>query len=368
MIDLSNILNKNQRKAIVNGILTPFSWLYGAGVWLRNTAFEIGILKQEQFDVPVVSVGNITVGGTGKTPHVEYIVEHLCRKYNIAVLSRGYKRATRGFILASDNISVTDLGDEPYQIFHKFNGLITLAVCESRRKGIKELLRINPDINLILLDDAFQHRYVKPKVNIVLVDFSRPPFNDKLMPLGNLREPADHIVRADVVVVTKCPNDIKPVQIRMMKENLELFPATQLFFSNIKYAQPVPVFPIRDPELTTLNWLEQDDLILGLTGIANHRPFHRYLKQFGTRLKLIHYDDHHNYTRDDFRYIFKVFEGLEGRRKFIVTTEKDAVRILNNPYYPPEMRKYIYYVPIRVGFLNYEDREFIPELEKKIIE
>lgn len=367
-LDFSKILNRRQREAIVNGILTPFSWIYGAAVAIRNFGFKIGLLKQESFDVPVVSIGNITVGGTGKTPHVEYIVEAFCRQYNIAVLSRGYKRATKGFILASDNISVSDLGDEPYQIFHKFNGMITLAVCERRTKGIKELLKINPEINLILLDDAFQHRYVKPKVNIVLVDYNRPPFNDKLLPLGQLREPVDRILDADMVVVTKCPTDIKPVEIRMMKENLELFPATQLFFSNIKYAAPVPVFPIANPALSTFNWLHSDDLLLGLTGIANHKPFMIYLKQFGTRLKVIHYDDHHNYTREDFKYIFKVFEALEGRQKFIITTEKDAVRILNNPYFPPRMRQHIYYVPIRIGFLNYEDRDFLTELRHKIDE
>ena len=159
---LTKILNKEQRKTAVELILTPFSWLYGAGVWLRNAAFNMGILKQESFDVPVVSVGNITVGGTGKTPHVEYIVEELCQKYHIGVLSRGYKRETHGFIMARETLGPKDLGDEPYQIYHKFLGMITLAVCEDRRKGIHEMLKLDPDINLILLDDAFQHRYVKP--------------------------------------------------------------------------------------------------------------------------------------------------------------------------------------------------------------
>ena len=320
MIDFSKIFNKEQRKTIVNAILTPFSWCYGAGVWLRNLMFTAGILKQHSFDVPVVSVGNITVGGTGKTPHVEYIIEHLCRKYKIGVLSRGYKRSTHGFILATSTLSPKDIGDEPYQIFHKFNGLITLAVCEDRCKGIREMLKINPDINLFVLDDAFQHRYVKPKVNIVLVDFNRPPFRDKLLPLGFLREPLSALLRADFVVVTKCPTDIKPVDIRMMKENLDLYPAQQLFFSNIRYANPLPVFPI----------------------------------------------DHHTFTREDFNYIAKFFNKLEGKQKFILTTEKDAVRILNNPYFPPELRNIIYYIPIRVGFLNYEDRDIITELIKKI--
>ena len=166
-------MKRISRKALLGTekvLLTPLSWGYGAGVWMRNAAFNMGLLKEESFEVPVVSIGNVTVGGTGKTPHVEYIVSRLGRRYNIAVLSRGYKRRTKGFVMASDNLTPVDLGDEPYQIYHKFRGLIDVAVCENRRKGIEMLLKINPDIDLILLDDALQHRYVKPKVNVVMID------------------------------------------------------------------------------------------------------------------------------------------------------------------------------------------------------
>ena len=367
-IDLSKILNKEQRKSIMDALLTPFSWGYGAGVWLRNAAFNVGLLPQEEFDVPVVSVGNITVGGTGKTPHVEYIIEALYRRYHIAVLSRGYKRKTKGFILASNNMTPRDIGDEPYQIFRKFSGLITLAVCESRRKGIRELLRIDPDINLILLDDGFQHRYVKPKVNIVLVDYNLPPYEDKLMPLGTLREPARNVLRSDIVVVTKCPSDITAMDIRMVKKNLALFPYQGLFFSNIRYADPVPVFPVQSPQITSLQWLREDDAVLCLTGIATPTPLVRYLRQFAARVKVMHFDDHHFFTRRDFTDIFKVYNSLEGKRKFIITTEKDAVRIMNNPYFPPTRRHCIYYIPMRVGFLEIEGSNFIDELVKKIDE
>jgi tetraacyldisaccharide 4'-kinase len=365
-IDLSKILNKEQRKSIADGLLKPFSWGYGAGVWLRNAAFDIGLLPQEEFNVPVVSVGNITVGGTGKTPHVEYIIEALYRRYHVAVLSRGYKRKTQGFILASNNMTPRDIGDEPYQIYRKYSGLITLAVCESRRKGIRELLRIDPEINLILLDDGFQHRYVKPKVNIVLVDYNRPPYEDRLMPLGTLREPARNVLRGDIVVVTKCPSDITAMDIRMVKKNLGLFPYQGLFFSNIRYADPVPVFPVQSPQLTSLQWLHEDDAVLCLTGIATPKPLVRYLRQYSTRLKVMHFDDHHDFTRRDFNDIFKVYNQLEGRRKFIITTEKDAVRIMNNPYYPPTKRNCIFYIPMRVGFLELEGSNFIDHLVKCI--
>ena len=367
-MDLSNILNKDQRKSIMDALLTPFSWGYGAGVWLRNTAFNIGLLPQEEFDVPVVSVGNITVGGTGKTPHVEYIIEALYRRYHLAVLSRGYKRKTKGFILASNNMTPRDIGDEPSQIYRKYGGLITLAVCEKRRKGIRELLRIDPDINLILLDDGFQHRYVIPKVNIVLVDYNRPPYQDKLMPLGTLREPKERLLRCEMVVVTKCPSDLTAMDRRMMKKELDLFPppSQQLFFSNIRYADPVPVFPVQSPQLTSLQWLRDDDAVLCLTGIATPMPLVRYLRQFSTSVKVMHFDDHHFFTRKDFNDIFKVYKNLQGKRKFIITTEKDAVRIMNNPYYPPTKRNCIYYIPMKVGFLETEGPNFIDYLVEQI--
>ncbi|MBQ5409887.1 MAG: tetraacyldisaccharide 4'-kinase, partial [Muribaculaceae bacterium] len=209
-MDLDKLLKASNKilGAIEKTLLTPLSWIYGAGVWLRQVGFNTGLLKQEEFDVPVVTIGNVTVGGTGKTPHVEYIVSRLCRKYEIAVLSRGYKRHTKGFVLASDNLSPVDLGDEPYQIYRKFRGMVTVAVCEDRRQGIKNLLRINPEINLVILDDAMQHRYVKPRVSVVMIDYNRPPYEDKLLPLGSLREPADRILKCDMVVVTKCPDEV----------------------------------------------------------------------------------------------------------------------------------------------------------------
>ena len=370
-MDLSKILNKDQRKSIMDALLTPFSWGYGAGVWLRNTAFDMGLLQEQEFEVPVVSVGNINVGGTGKTPHVEYIIEALYRRYRIGVLSRGYKRKTKGFILASENMTPRDIGDEPYQIYHKFGDLITLAVCEKRRKGIRELLRIDPSINLILMDDGFQHRYVKPKVNIVLIDYNHLPFDDKLLPLGTLREPAANMTRrCDMIVVTKCPTDLNAMDIRLVRKslsNLNLLKYQKVFFSNIQYADPVPVFPVQSPQLTSLQWMHDDDAVLCLTGIATPKPLVRYLRQFRANVKVMHFDDHHFFTRRDFTDIFRVYKELEGKRKFIITTEKDAVRIMNNPYYPPTKRNCIYYIPMRVAFLEFADEHnFIDELVEKI--
>ena len=229
------------------------------------------------------------------------------------------------------------------------------------------MMRINPDINLFILDDAFQHRAIKPKVNIVLVDYSRPPFEDELMPLGTLREPKHRLLQSDMVVVTKCPSgELSPVDIRMFKENLDLFPSTELFFSRILYADPMPVFPVPRPQLSSLGWLTADDTILCITGIANAKPLVRYLRKFEAQVRVIHYDDHHYFTRRDFEFIFNEYNNLPGARKFIITTEKDSVRILNNAYYPPTLRDIIFYVPIRVGFMDYEGSDFITDLTRKI--
>ena len=216
-------------------VLWPISKLYEFGVTCRNRLFDWGILKQEEFNVPIVVIGNIAVGGTGKTPHTEYIIKELQSRYNIAILSRGYKRKTKGFVIATKDSTPNQIGDEPYQMYSKFNGSIPVAVCENRRVGIAKLLDINKDINLILLDDAFQHRYVKPSVAILLTEYSRPLFEDEMLPLGNLREPIVALNRADMVVVTKCPENIKPMETRIFNNKLKAFPYQHLSFSKFNY-------------------------------------------------------------------------------------------------------------------------------------
>ena len=203
-------------------LLYPISKIYGVVMAVRNKMFDYGILKQQEFDIPIVVVGNIAMGGTGKTPHVEYIVESLLGKYNIGVLSRGYRRATKGFVLASPQSRPEDIGDESYQIYRKFGPDITVAVCEKRADGIRQMREINPTLNMIILDDAFQHRYVKPSVSVILTEYNRPVFNDKILPYGRLRESARALNRADMVVVTKCPVDMKPMHYRLFEENLKL--------------------------------------------------------------------------------------------------------------------------------------------------
>lgn len=354
---------------VANLALRPISWIYGAVAATRNQLFKWGVLKQQTFNVPIIVVGNIAVGGTGKTPHTEFVVEIMRHKYKVAVVSRGYKRNTSGFVLASRRSSPLDIGDEPYQIYHKFGGQVPVAVCESRTKGIEKLLSLDPTINLIVLDDAFQHRYVKPTVSIVLTEFNRPAFGDKLLPLGRLREPFSAIYRADMVIVTKCPPDIRPLEYRLFKENLQLIAFQKLYFSSYLYGELTPVFPddVNMSELPRMNWLNENDAILALAGIAHPRPFAKWLRRHKAKVKLRSFPDHHNFQRRDLDTIHDLYAHLPGSgRKFVVTTEKDAVRLANNPYYPPELKPVTFYIPIRVRMDQWHSQSFAHDLDKLI--
>lgn len=347
-------------------LLYPISKLYGIGMAVRNKMFEYGMLKQEEFDIPVIVVGNLAMGGTGKTPHVEYIVESLLGKYNIGVLSRGYKRATSGFVLASPQSRHEDIGDESYQIYRKFGPDITVAVCEKRAEGIRMMREINPDLNMIILDDAFQHRYVKPSVSVILTEYNRPVFNDNLLPYGRLRESARALNRADMVVVTKCPIDMKPMHYRIFEENLNLFPFQKLYFSRYNYGHLVPIFPEEATEIPALASQRSDTSLLVVTGVANPKPFVRYLRRHKAKVKLKRFADHHNFSSSDMDEICRRYDELSSSEKYIVTTEKDAVRILNNPYFPHRLKKNIFYVPIKVEFIERGDAEFTSGIEKTI--
>ncbi len=354
---------------VANLALRPISWIFGAITATRNQLFKWGMLKQQTFDVPIIVVGNIAIGGTGKTPHTEFVVGLMRHKYNVAVISRGYKRGTSGFILASRRSSPFDIGDEPYQIYHKFDGKVPVAVCESRTKGIQKLLSLNPKINLIVLDDAFQHRYVKPTVSIVLTEFNRPVFYDRLLPLGRLREPMSSIYRADMVVVTKCPPDIRPLEYRLFKEKLDLIAYQKLYFSSYVYGELTPVFSddIDLSEMPRISWLNENDSILAIAGIAHPRPFAKWLRRSKAKVKLKSFPDHHNFQRRDLETISSLYQQLPGSgRKIIVTTEKDAVRLANNPYYPPELKSVTFYIPIRVKMDEGRSQSFSADLEKLI--
>lgn len=340
-------------------LLYPISVVYGWIMAFRNMLFDNGIfLKEHEFDIPIITVGNISMGGTGKTPHTEYIVGMLLDNFKVGVLSRGYKRKTKGFIPATLNSHVDDIGDEPYQIYHKFRRQgVNVAVCENRVKGIEKMREIYPDTNMIILDDAFQHRYVKASVSVVLMEFSHPAFQDRLLPYGRLREPMDALNRADIVIITKCPDDMKSIECRIFRERLNLFPYQKLLFSKYEYLGLRPLFPDdKDSDDTlTLDELRPDDTILVVCGVANPRPFVRHLRLYKAKIKIKRFADHHHFTHSDMEGIEAKYKTMKGRRKIIITTEKDGVRLLNNPYFPHQLRKVTYFLPITVSFTDASD-------------
>ena len=343
-------------------MLLPASKIYGLVTWMRNKLFDWNILKQHTFGVPVVVVGNLVAGGSGKTPHTEYLVDGLRHSYHLAVLSRGYKRSTKGFVMASAHSTPRDIGDEPYQMYHKFGGQVPVFVCEDRVRGINELLKVDSDVDLVILDDAFQHRYVKPTVSVLITEFAKPLYSDKLLPYGRLRESVRGLYRADVVVVSKCSDAIKPVDCRILKNNLNLYPppSQYLFFSRYNYCTLKPLFPSEVTAIPHLEWLI-------LSGIGNPRPFVRQIKSYRAKVKINVYPDHHNYTRKDIDNIRRRYESLRGKRRLIITTEKDAVRLSTNPYFPHELKAVTYYLPIEVDFLRFTEKETFVDTVRELL-
>ncbi len=333
----------------VNKKLLPLSWIYGAGVGLRNLLFETGVLKSRAYDVPVISVGNITVGGTGKTPHVEYLVRLLKDQMKVAVLSRGYKRKSRGFLMATAETTARQLGDEPYQMKQKFPE-VTIAVDRRRTHGIDTLLATaeTSDTDVIVLDDAFQHRYVKPGINILLVDYHRNIIHDRLLPAGRLREPLKAKDRADIVIVTKCPADLSPMDYRVLTKQMDLYPYQQLYFTTIDYEPLRPLFPSQAQPEADIDGRH----VLLLSGIASPTKLRLDIEKRHTPASLTNmaYADHHNFSSKDIRRINEAFAAMPEPR-IIVTTEKDAARLATAEGLADQVRSSLYLLPIRVRFM-----------------
>src|SRR5690554_744635 len=280
-------------------LLYPFSLIYGLIVYFRNLFYDLNIFKSKEFEVTVISIGNITVGGTGKTPHVEYLVDLLREKFNVATLSRGYKRKTRGFHLVSANSTVREVGDEPLQIKRKFPD-ITVGVCEDRVVGVEKLLKTDDQnaSDVIVLDDAFQHRRITPVINILLIDYNRPLKDDVLLPAGSLRESAAQLRRANIIIFSKCPpSEVTPIMRRVMQNDVGLRPYQAMFFTTYEYGKIKPVF---DATEVGDDFYEQHEYsLLIVTGIAYPRLIPEYLKQYTSETDSINFSDHHNFTAED---------------------------------------------------------------------
>ena len=339
----------------INEWMLPLSWLYGLGVRLRNQLFEIGLLKSRSFDIPVISVGNITVGGSGKTPHVEYLIRLLKDHAKVAVLSRGYKRKSRGYVLAGEKTTMSDIGDEPFQMKTKFPD-IYVAVDKNRCHGIDTLTgsKETKDTDVILLDDAFQHRYVKPGINILLVDYHRLIIYDKLLPAGRLREPQNGKSRADIVIITKCPKDLKPMEYRVIIKAMNLYPYQQLYFTTLEYDNLRPMFCGEERPLKSISKKEN---ILLLTGIASPKQMIYDLKECSPNITPMTFPDHHQFTKKDIERINDAFAAMQSP-KIIITTEKDNARLFGMEGLSDEVRHNIYILPVKIKFMPGQEKEF----------
>ena len=339
----------------INEWLRPVAWIYGIGVRTRNWLFDVNILKSKSYDMPVISIGNITVGGTGKTPHTEYLVRLLQEHFKVAVLSRGYKRKSKGFVLARPDTPMQDIGDEPYQMKQKFPN-IHVAVDKNRCHGIEQLLdnHVAPGTEVVLLDDAFQHRYVKPGLNILLVDYHRLICDDALLPAGRLREPQTGKDRANIVIVTKCPADINPIGFRVIKKALRLYPYQSLYFSTLKYGALTALFGKASIPSGSLG---NSRRILLLTGIASPEQMKMDLEHQGLSITPLPFGDHHSFTPADVALVNETFAAMPAG-SLIVTTEKDAVRLKDVAGLSEQVRKALYVLPIEVEILRNQQQTF----------
>lgn len=349
-------------------LLRPLSWLYGLGVGLRNFAFDCGILRERTYPVPIICVGNISVGGTGKTPHVEYILSLLVPRYRVAVISRGYKRKTKGMIVATSEHTASDIGDEPRQIKLKYPE-VCLVVHADRRASMDYLMSLADDERpeVVVMDDGLQHRYVKPTYRIMLMDANRQLEDDHLLPEGLLREPATARYRMDCIIVTKCADKMKPLERRGIERSLGAYPCQYVAFSSIRYLPLRSVASLlrgADAESARAS-LVKGSPILALSGIASTKPFWGYLAEHYKLVDKLDYGDHHHFTTRDLEDIAQKFTHYceQYPHLSIICTEKDAVRLVDSlESLPKALVARLYYLPIEIKVL--ERRE---ELERLIL-
>lgn len=328
-------------RLIVCILLLPLTMWYAIGVAVRNLLFDLSVKRSVSPDVPTIGIGNLRVGGTGKTPHTEYLIRLLAGR-RVALLSRGYGRATQGFVLADDSSTASQIGDEPLMMARKFPQL-TVAVCEDRVEGVRRLMEMPQKPDVVLLDDVYQHRHIRPALNILLTEYGDPYCDDHILPFGNLREGRRGRRRADIIVVTKCPENLNDEEQQEMRRKLRLDDRQQLFFSHISYSEPVAVY-----DAVMANAVEEVVLV---TGIAHPEPLVRYLEK-EYRVHHLRFADHHPFGEDDCQRIIEMYNWLKNSNAVVLTTEKDAARMRD-----AEVRKYLqplplFYIPIGVKLEN----------------
>ena len=329
---------------LIRKILYPISLLYGLIISIRNKAFDMGFLNSKSFDLPIIAVGNLNVGGTGKSPFIEYLIRLFHGSFHTAVVSRGYGRKTKGFFLATSDCSAQELGDEPFQFYRKFKSL-EVAVDEKRVRGIETLQQLKPEVDLVLLDDAFQHRYVKAGMYILLTAFENLYVDDFLLPTGTLRERRKGADRADLIVVSKCPKDLSEKKRLDMIKRIAPKKNQEVFFSAISYDEHVYAADDSIP----LEELGKYKILL-VTGIANSKPLVEFLQKNKLDIEHMKFADHQFIGPQEQKRITSRFNSMNGEKKLILTTEKDFVRSFLAVRHP------IYYLPIKMIILEKEKK------------
>jgi len=336
-------------------LLLPVALLYGIVIACRNWLYDSGILPSTEFKTSVISIGNLSVGGSGKSPMTEYLIRLLKENFLLATLSRGYMRHTSGFLLTENDSTSIQVGDEPLQFKKKFPELL-VAVDENRKHGIQKLLERFPELKIILLDDAFQHRRVKPGLSMLLTEYTNMFYDDFLLPAGSLREWRAGKKRADIFVVTKCPDNLTPVEKRIIQKKISPDAHQHVFFSHIKYGEPVPLFTSAPLLLKEIE--ARDMTVILLEGISNPVPLEDFLQKKKIKTTPLFYPDHHEYTFVEVTVLVEKFKSIASPSKIIITTEKDAMR-LDKPGLVEVLHELpVYYIPIETTFDEKEKSEF----------
>lgn len=338
---------------LIKVLLLPFSLLYGLIVYLRNLFYDNGVLKSSTFSIPTISVGNLTIGGTGKTPHIEYLVSLLKDYIEVATLSRGYKRKTTGFLEIHENMTAAEAGDEPLQFKRKFGSEVVVSVGESRALAIPKLMMRHPELQVILLDDAFQHRSIKPYINILLTDYSRLFTDDFVMPAGRLREWSSSYERADIIIVTKCPATMTESEAEAVRAKIKPYKHQTLFFTGIQYDRPYYLFN----KNYKLNEDKTIDVYL-VSAIANTQSLLSHADKIYTLAANKEYEDHHFFSNMDLANLAREFSHISNHKKIILTTEKDAMRLESHRSFLEEKKLPVFVLPISVYFLFDQGPQF----------
>lgn len=333
--------------------------LYGAGVTIRNWFYDAKIAKSRHFDIPIVCVGNIAVGGTGKTPTVEFLLGRLQGEYRIAVLSRGYRRRSKGYIEVELGDSFLRVGDEPKQIKRKFPEVV-VVVCENRVEGVERIMKEHPEVNLIVMDDGFQHRRLTPTVNVILSDYSHPPYQNKMLPAGTLRDNPSQLYRADFLLITKTPKGMSPIERNIAQKELRPQPYQSIFFTDVRQCEPKPIFSD-----VAADKIPASAKVVALAGIAHPEVFFESLEKRYSVVERVAYGDHHIYKVKEIRALKEMVE-RHGEGVVVVTTEKDGVKLTSRKHIPEALQRVLYVLPIEINFRDGDSALFVEKLQNEL--